>query len=602
MAEVTTKTTSTTTKFVTIDLSQNMVWEVDKVELTKKYSYWWSKPQLKQFHQDYQNEAMLEDIKNLVRARIQKDFDNPDVVEEGLEKIMKLEPLDIANFLQAGAKSNAKAKGKTNSNTVPKDSNNNNNNSSSSSNNNSNISNPPKRKAQRVANHQICKLLGTCNCPVKQKIPPKAPWMATTEPDLELDSNDDDDLSSSSSSDDDTGDDNSSSSSSSSSDGDDTDDDDDNNTDKEEYDEEGGESTEIPKIDDNSYSLQEPEFLWEAPVQPSVLYSSVFDNDSDDDDDDETNSLTTSDLDGNDDAIAGKGTQTKTPNAYMDDIDAIRRKFRQGALAVLAMEKLKRMVKTQSEPQQQQEQDQPQATWSSSSWLLDMYTASDDKESDDEKGNEKEETPEIKIDQDQEQCPTTSKHKHTTRSADSGNQDNKSDSDSNSDDNKGDKETPRSTTSEKERRSDNHNVGHNDNIDDDEDDSGNDDNDDNGSSSSRDNDTKEHLFDDAEHCPVCRDLVDPSYQKQRVILLCQTLCKKCFCAHYLDDTDSETETETEAETDTEYPEKTTTARRKKPALRLRKYEHIERNTKRDVRILRSLARDYRKVTGNLTVK
>eukprot|EP00537_Pseudo-nitzschia_pungens_P005014 CAMPEP_0172367014 /NCGR_PEP_ID=MMETSP1060-20121228/18274_1 /TAXON_ID=37318 /ORGANISM="Pseudo-nitzschia pungens, Strain cf. cingulata" /LENGTH=47 /DNA_ID= /DNA_START= /DNA_END= /DNA_ORIENTATION= len=47
MAEVTTKTTSTTTKFVTIDLSQNMVWEVDKVELTKKYSYWWSKPQLK---------------------------------------------------------------------------------------------------------------------------------------------------------------------------------------------------------------------------------------------------------------------------------------------------------------------------------------------------------------------------------------------------------------------------------------------------------------------------------------------------------------------------------------------------------------------------
>eukprot|EP00537_Pseudo-nitzschia_pungens_P000960 CAMPEP_0172359284 /NCGR_PEP_ID=MMETSP1060-20121228/3490_1 /TAXON_ID=37318 /ORGANISM="Pseudo-nitzschia pungens, Strain cf. cingulata" /LENGTH=593 /DNA_ID=CAMNT_0013080861 /DNA_START=262 /DNA_END=2043 /DNA_ORIENTATION=- len=593
MAEVITKTTTTTTKTVTIDLGRNVVWKVDKVELTEKYSYWWSKPQLKQFRQDYQNEAMLEGVKNLVRAKIQKDFDDPDVVEERVEKIMKLEPSDIADFLQAGAKANAKAKGKgkANSNTALKDSNNNNNN---------NISNPPVRKAQRVADHRICELLGTCNCPVKQKITPKAPWMATTEPESESDSDDNDDSSSSSSSDDDTDDDDSSSSSSSSSDDDDTDDDEDDTNDEDDHEEDDG-STEMPKNDIDSYSLPEPEFQWEVPVQPSVPYSSVFDDDDNDDNDNDSNSLTTSDLDGNDEIIAGEGTQTKTSGAYMDDIDAIRRKFRRGALAVLAMEKLKRMVKTQSEPQQQQqeqEQDQPQAMWSSSSRLLDMYTASDDEESDDEKGNEKEETPETKIDQDQEQYPTTSEHEHPTRSTDSGNKDNESDSDSDgdSDDVRGDKEMHPSTTSEKERGSDNHNVSRNDNIDDDEDDSDDDnDNDNDGdngspSSSSRDDDTEEQLANDAENCPVCRGLVDPSYQKRRVILLRQTLCKQCFRAHYLDDTDTETETETETETDTESSKKTTIARRKKP-LRLGKYEHIERNTKRDLRILRSLAKD-----------
>jgi len=86
---------------VTINVGQNEVWEVERVYPLERDSYWWTKPQLKQIRDDYKNEVMMEGVKKLVKARVEQEEGDKWVVEQRVEKIMQLDPGSIANFLQS---------------------------------------------------------------------------------------------------------------------------------------------------------------------------------------------------------------------------------------------------------------------------------------------------------------------------------------------------------------------------------------------------------------------------------------------------------------------------------------------------------------------
>jgi len=86
---------------VTIDIGQNVVWEVERVCPLEKASYWWTKPQLKQIRDDYKNEVMMEGVRNLVKARVEQEEEDTRIIEQRVEEIMQRDPGSIANFLQS---------------------------------------------------------------------------------------------------------------------------------------------------------------------------------------------------------------------------------------------------------------------------------------------------------------------------------------------------------------------------------------------------------------------------------------------------------------------------------------------------------------------
>mmetsp|Transcript_18347 Transcript_18347/g.42305 ORF Transcript_18347/g.42305 Transcript_18347/m.42305 type:complete len:504 (-) Transcript_18347:297-1808(-) len=86
---------------VTIDTGHNEVWEVERVYPLERASYWWTKPQLKQIREDYKNEVMMEGVKNLVKTRVEQEEVDTRIIDERVEEIMQLDPGSIANFLQS---------------------------------------------------------------------------------------------------------------------------------------------------------------------------------------------------------------------------------------------------------------------------------------------------------------------------------------------------------------------------------------------------------------------------------------------------------------------------------------------------------------------
>eukprot|EP00536_Pseudo-nitzschia_multiseries_P001425 jgi/Psemu1/322063/estExt_fgenesh1_pg.C_180037 len=505
---------------VTIDLDRNMIWEVERVcPHTEKSSYWWSKPQLKQFRKDYQNEVMLEGIRNLVRSKIKQQFDDPDTVEERVDKIMKLEPADIADFLQT----KQKPKPKVAPTLAPKVSDNDKDNDDSGENSksDSDSSSPSEekeakkkkalfekeRKAQLVADHRIYNHVND-----KEANETAVETRSDKNPPLEPSVRDEDGGDSLSTS--------ASTPSFVSFDDhslllDDLDDDDEQLLHPPSH-----ENTGTSESEGKEHST--PERSPMAILEPTLLDSGSH---------------------------HGKYTQlrsasTTTPfeiittqpqnshkigDDYLDDIDALRRRFRQGALAVVAMERLKKMVEKKQPPGSQE-------MWSSSSRLLDMYTASDDEEEEEE---EEEENPGIMSD---EEIPTPS------AAADD-------DSDIEIE------------------------IVSSDDSDDDEDYS-----------------TESGCSDDDElvDCPVCRGLVDPAQQQRQIILLRQTLCRRCFYEHYLEDGE---ELEIKTNTGAAAHKRKHKNKHKSLCLTSKEFKHIELNTKRDVRILKSLAKASAKARG-----
>ena len=86
---------------VSINLDLNEVWEVERVYPLEKASYWWTKPQLMQIRDEYKNEVMMEGVRNLVKARVEQEENDSQIIEQRVEQIMQLKPGMIANFLQS---------------------------------------------------------------------------------------------------------------------------------------------------------------------------------------------------------------------------------------------------------------------------------------------------------------------------------------------------------------------------------------------------------------------------------------------------------------------------------------------------------------------
>jgi len=108
---------------VTIDVEQNEIWEVERVYPLERTSYWWTKPELKQIRDDYKNEVMMQGVKNLVKARVEQEEEDKGFIEERVAKIMQLDPGSIANFLQSIPKKVEKLPTTLNSNFSPNGSN-----------------------------------------------------------------------------------------------------------------------------------------------------------------------------------------------------------------------------------------------------------------------------------------------------------------------------------------------------------------------------------------------------------------------------------------------------------------------------------------------
>ncbi len=77
------------------------MWEVERVYIYEKDSYWWTKPQLKLIRDEYKDEVMMEGVRNLVKARVQQEETDPEKIEDRVEEVMKLDHGKIANFLQS---------------------------------------------------------------------------------------------------------------------------------------------------------------------------------------------------------------------------------------------------------------------------------------------------------------------------------------------------------------------------------------------------------------------------------------------------------------------------------------------------------------------
>jgi len=112
MAKVTKK------KHVRIDVGYNETWEVQPSYPLEKGNYWWTKSELEQIRNDYKDEVMMEGVRNLVKTRIEQEEDDMDIIKIRLEEIMTLDPGSIATFLQSEvedlkSKPNQKAKMKT---------------------------------------------------------------------------------------------------------------------------------------------------------------------------------------------------------------------------------------------------------------------------------------------------------------------------------------------------------------------------------------------------------------------------------------------------------------------------------------------------------
>ncbi len=85
---------------VTINLDKNVLWEVERVYEAEKVLYWWTKPQLQMIRDDYKDEVMMEGVRKLVKARVEQEETDEDIIEDRVEEVMKMDHGSIANFLQ----------------------------------------------------------------------------------------------------------------------------------------------------------------------------------------------------------------------------------------------------------------------------------------------------------------------------------------------------------------------------------------------------------------------------------------------------------------------------------------------------------------------
>lgn len=86
---------------MSFNVDQNVVWEVERVYPLERAAYWWTKPQLKKIRDEYKNEVMMVGVRNLVETRVQLEEVDVRIVDERVEEIMQMDHGSIANFLQS---------------------------------------------------------------------------------------------------------------------------------------------------------------------------------------------------------------------------------------------------------------------------------------------------------------------------------------------------------------------------------------------------------------------------------------------------------------------------------------------------------------------
>ena len=181
-------------KNVSIDEGYNEVFEIERICPLEKAKNWWSKTDLKKIRNDYKNEVMMDGVRNLVKARIEQEEDDNEIIEERLDEMMANEPSSIAKFLQSEPKPmESKSKKITKSKDRPSqsesdtdsdsgsdsDSDSDSDDSSSSSSSSSedddwDILNRLRQKGEKEvqlnSEHQVCELLGVCLCSEEKEV------------------------------------------------------------------------------------------------------------------------------------------------------------------------------------------------------------------------------------------------------------------------------------------------------------------------------------------------------------------------------------------------------------------------------------------------
>jgi hypothetical protein len=183
-------------KNVSIDEGYNEVFEIERICPLEKAKNWWSKTDLKKIRNDFKNEVMMDGVRNLVKARIEQEEDDIEIIEERLEEMMANDPGSIAMFLQSEPKPmKLKSKKITKSKDKPSqsesdtdsdsesdsdsdsdsdDSSSSSSSSSSSEDDNWDILDRLRQKGEKEvelnSEHQVCELLGVCLCSEEKEV------------------------------------------------------------------------------------------------------------------------------------------------------------------------------------------------------------------------------------------------------------------------------------------------------------------------------------------------------------------------------------------------------------------------------------------------
>ena len=180
-------------KNVSIDEGYNEVFEIERICPLEKAKHWWSKTEIKKIRNDYKNEVMMDGVRNLVKARIEQEEDDNEIIEERLDEIMADDPSSIARFLQSEPKPmESRSKKITKSKDKPSqsesdtdsdsgsdsdsdsDSDDSSSSSSSSEDDDWDILNRLRQKGEKEvqlnSEHQVCELLGVCLCSEEKEV------------------------------------------------------------------------------------------------------------------------------------------------------------------------------------------------------------------------------------------------------------------------------------------------------------------------------------------------------------------------------------------------------------------------------------------------